>query len=140
MEMSQRLVALTFAITRSAKNCLFKLSSRTSSKVSAVRFTKLPLPSDLRAPTRTTLPATTPTSPGGMWDYWCATNNLEFTDPLSKKLDSVLRSVLDKATGLNLFDPAAADNPLPWLTYERVELSTNMAVSAVGLTKNVYCF
>jgi len=65
-KLSQRLVALTFAITRSAKNRLFKLSSRTSSKVSAVRFTKLPLPSDLRAPTRTTLPATTPTSPGGI--------------------------------------------------------------------------
>ena len=35
-----------------------------------------------------------------------------------------MRSVLDKATGINLFDPAVADNPLPWLTYERVELST----------------
>ena len=58
------------------------------------------------------------------WDYWCATNNLEFIDPLSSTLDSVLRSVLEKATGLNLFDPTIADRPLPWLTYERVELST----------------
>ena len=54
----------------------------------------------------------------------CATNNLEFIDPLSSKLDSCLRFVLEKATGLNLFDPPTAGSPLPLLTFQRSELST----------------
>ena len=58
------------------------------------------------------------------WDYWCATNNLEFIDPLSSKLDSCLHFVLEKATGLKLFDPPTTGGPLPWLTFERSELST----------------
>ena len=58
------------------------------------------------------------------WDYWSATNNLEFIDPLSSKLDSVLRSVLEEATGLKLFDLGIAEKPLPSLTYERAELRT----------------
>ena len=58
------------------------------------------------------------------WDYWSTTNNLEFIDPLSSKLDSVLRSFLEEATGLNLLDLGIAEKPLPSLTYDRVELST----------------
>ena len=44
--------------------------------------------------------------------------------PAFLKLDSLLRSVLEGATGLKLFDLGIAEKPLPSLTYERAELST----------------
>ena len=43
------------------------------------------------------------------WDYWSATNNLEIIDPISSKLESALRSVLEEAKDLTLFSLCIAE-------------------------------
>jgi len=53
------------------------------------------------------------------FDYWLSTNLPSLTNPLARKVDILLKSMLEQICSTPLFSPAADGTPFPLLTAER---------------------